>query len=610
MADKSLLRFITCGSVDDGKSTLIGRLLYDSKQIMDDQIGTLERDSRKFGTTGDDIDFALLVDGLESEREQGITIDVAYRYFSTKKRKFIVADTPGHEQYTRNMATGASTADLAIVLIDAQKGIITQTKRHTHIAALTGIKNIVVCVNKMDLVDYSEEAFNRIKDDYHGFIADMGFESVAMFPLSARYGDNMTEISSNMPWYDGGALLSYLEDVDATLATKNKSLRFPVQSVNRPDLNHRSYRGTIASGILNVGDDLFDVKTGQSAKVSSILSQDGEVPVAHIGDAVDVSLSTEIDVSRGHVLALRSDAPKQSNQFQAHVIWFDNDPMLPGRDYILQTINNDTRASITSIKYKIDINDLGQGNTKTLSMNDIGVCNLSTRQSIVIDAYKDVKRLGAFVLIDPMTNRTVGAGMIDFSLYRSDNIQWQDIDVTPKKRAEIKSQTPRVLWCTGLSGSGKSTVANALEKSLHAQGHHTYILDGDNVRHGLNKDLGFTDADRVENIRRVAEVAKLMSDAGLIVIASFISPYAADRKMARDLIGDHFVEIFIDTPVEECIKRDPKGLYKKALAGEIPNFPGVNSVYESPQSPDIHIHNHGVEIADIVLRIENHLAKM
>jgi bifunctional enzyme CysN/CysC len=596
MSDKSLLRFITCGSVDDGKSTLIGRLLFDSKQIMDDQMGTLESDSRKFGTTGEDIDFALLVDGLESEREQGITIDVAYRYFATKNRKFIVADTPGHEQYTRNMATGASTADAAIVLIDARKGVITQTKRHTHIAALLGIKHIVVAVNKMDLMDFKQDVFDDIANDYNNFVQDMGFGSVTTIPLSARYGDNVTNASDQMKWYDGMALLPFLESIEIDASKTDAPLRFPVQSVNRPDLNHRSYRGTIVSGALHVGMDMFDVKTGQSAKIDKILFPDGRGENVSCRDAVDISLDTEIDISRGHVLSTRTDAPKLSSQFQAHIIWFDIDPMLPGRSYVLQTVNNDTRATITSIKHKIDINNLGHSDTKSLSMNDIGVCNLSTQQSIAMDAYKDIRQTGAFILVDPVSNRTVGAGMIDFSLYRADNIQWQNIEITPEKRAEIKHQKPLVLWCTGLSGSGKSTIANALEQSLHAQGKHTYILDGDNVRHGLNKDLGFTDADRVENIRRVAEVAKLMADAGLIVIASFIAPFAADRKMARDLI-----------PVEECIKRDPKGLYKKALVGEIPNFPGVNSPYEDPQSPDIHIRNHNIKIADAVSMIEEKL---
>lgn len=605
--EKSLLRFITCGSVDDGKSTLIGRLLYEGKTIPDDQLSALKVDSQKFGTTDGDIDYALLVDGLESEREQGITIDVAYRYFETEERKFIVADTPGHEQYTRNMATGASTADAAVILIDARKGVVTQTKRHTHIAALLGIRHMIVAINKMDLVDYNEGIFQDIANDYQAFIADLGFQSVQAVPLSARYGDNVISQSDAMKWYSGKPLLKILEDIDVKNERLSEPFRFPVQSVNRPDLNHRSIRGTVAGGAIEIGDKIFDKRSGQIAKVTKINNPDGEVAAAQNGDAIDMTLDRDIDISRGHVLSTINIPPKLTNQIQAHVIWFDEQELYPSRRYIIQTINDETYGSVTEIKYKIDINTAGKRNGKSLTMNDIAVCNLSFQAPLLLDPYKDNQSTGAFVMIDPKTNKTVGAGMVDFSLYRADNLHWHDSEITGEKRAALLRQTPKVLWLTGLYNSGKSDIAQALDKSLHAKGLHTYILNGDNMRHGLCRDLGFETADRIENIRRVAEVAKLMADSGLIVICSFISPFAADRDMARRIIGEGFVEIFVDTPLETCIVQDKTGLYERAIKGEVPNVPGINSEYEVPENPDIHLKTNVNDIVQDIEEIENYL---
>jgi len=587
---KSLLRFLTCGSVDDGKSTLIGRLLYDTKLIFEDQLAALERDSRKHGTVGDDIDFALLVDGLEAEREQGITIDVAYRFFATARRKFIVADTPGHVQYTRNMATGASTADLAVVLIDARSGMLPQTRRHSFIASLLGIRHVVLAVNKIDLVDFDRGVFERIAAEYSAFARDLGFASLAAIPLSARYGDNVIERSANTPWYEGPTLLSHLEEVIVDDVAASRPFRFPVQYVNRPNLDFRGYAGTIASGQVAPGDVVVVAKSGKASRVKRLVSAGGDLSKAVAGQAVTFVLDDEVEVSRGNLLVAPDARPHVADQFTAMVVWFDEHALLPGRTYILRTETDQTNASVTELKYRVDVDTFAHEAAKSLDLNEIGSCNLSTQQPIAFDNYADDRATGAFVLIDRMTNRTVAAGMIQHPLRRASNVHWQALDVDKKARAALKHQRPAVLWFTGLSGSGKSTVANALEARLHLTGRHTYMLDGDNVRHGLNRDLGFTEEDRVENIRRVAEVAKLMADAGLVVLVSFISPFRAERRMARELMEEgEFVEVFVDTPFEECARRDPKGLYAKALRGEIRNFTGVDSPYEAPEAPEIHL---------------------
>ncbi|NDV89046.1 sulfate adenylyltransferase subunit CysN [Aurantimonas aggregata] len=602
---KSLLRFLTCGSVDDGKSTLIGRLLYDTKLIFEDQLAALETDSRKHGTTGDDIDFALLVDGLEAEREQGITIDVAYRFFATAKRKFIVADTPGHEQYTRNMATGASTADLAIVLVDARSGILRQTRRHTFIASLLGISQIVLAINKIDLVDYDQAVFDRIAAEYLDFAKDLDFAAISPIPVSARYGDNVTAHSHNIPWYGGPALLDHLENVPVGQTEAERPFRFPVQYVNRPNLDFRGFSGTIASGRVAPGDHVVVAKSGKSSRVARIVTHGGDRETAVAGDAVTIVLEDEIEVSRGNMLVSPGARPDVADQFAADIVWFDDQPLLPGRTYILRTETDQTSASITSLKYRININSFAHEAVKSLGLNEIGSCNISTQQPIAFDAYADNRSTGAFILIDRISNRTVGAGLIRHALRRAANVHLQALDIDKAARAEMKHQKPVVLWFTGLSGSGKSTVANLLEKKLHFQGRHTYILDGDNVRHGLNRDLGFTEEDRVENIRRVAETAKLMVDAGLIVLVSFISPFRAERRMAREMMGEgEFVEIFIDTPFEECAGRDPKGLYAKAARGEIKNFTGVDSPYEQPENADIHLRTLENQPEDLVDEIE------
>jgi len=588
--NKTLLRFITCGSVDDGKSTLIGRLLYDTKLIFEDQLAALESDSRKHGTAGEDIDFALLVDGLEAEREQGITIDVAYRFFATQKRKFIVADTPGHEEYTSNMATGASTAELAVVLVDARKGVLEQTRRHSHIVSLLGIRHIVLAVNKIDLMDHDQAVFDAIVEEYRAFAKPLGFDDIHAIPISARFGDNVSIPSTAMPWYDGPTLIEHLESVVLPDSAVELPFRFPVQLVVRPHLDFRGFAGQIASGKVAVGDQVVVANSGQMGSVKSIVTADGLLNAAREGQAVTLVLDDEVDISRGSMLSHPDARPLVSDQFQAHVIWFDKKTLMPGRSYILRTETMSTPASVTKLKHKIDVNSLTLEAATHLDRNEIGVCNISTQMPVAFDAYRDNRATGNFTMIDRMTNATVGAGMIDHALRRADNVHLQSIDVTREARGALKHQKPAVLWFTGLSGSGKSTIANLVEKQLHALGHHTMTLDGDNVRHGLNRDLGFTEADRVENIRRVAEVARLMSDAGLIVLVSFISPFRSERLMAREMMASgEFLEIFVDTPIEECARRDPKGLYKKAMAGNLANFTGISSPYEAPEQPDIHL---------------------
>jgi bifunctional enzyme CysN/CysC len=589
-SEKSLLRFLTCGSVDDGKSTLIGRLLSDTRQIYEDQLAALERDSRKHGTTGDDIDFALLVDGLEAEREQGITIDVAYRFFSTPKRKFIVADTPGHEQYTRNMATGASTADLAIVLVDARQGVLAQTRRHSIIASLLGIRHIVVAVNKIDLVGFDQQVFERIAADYSAFARDLGFATITPIPLSARYGDNVTKRSERLGWFSGPTLVEHLETVVVDAVATARPFRFPVQYVNRPNLDFRGFAGTIASGSIAAGEEIVVAKSGKSSRVRRIVAHSGDLAAAVEGQAVTLVLDDEVEISRGNMLVAPTARPQVADQFAANIVWFDEHALLPGRSYILRTETDQASATVTDLKYRINVNNFAHEAAKSLEMNEVGVCNISTQAPIVFDPFSDNRATGAFILIDRLSNRTVGAGMIVHALRRAENIHWQSLDVGKQERSLQKHQRPAVFWFTGLSGSGKSTIANLLEKKLHASGRHTYVLDGDNIRHGLNRDLGFTDEDRVENIRRVAEVARLMADAGLIVIVSFISPFRAERRMARELMGEgEFVEVFVDTPFEECARRDPKGLYKRALSGALKNFTGVDSPYEVPENPEVHL---------------------
>ena len=602
---KSLLRFLTCGSVDDGKSTLIGRLLYDSKLIFEDHLAALERDSARHGTTGDDMDFALLVDGLEAEREQGITIDVAYRFFATARRKFIVADTPGHEEYTRNMATGASTADLAVVLVDARTGILRQTRRHSYIASLLGIRHVVLAVNKIDLVDFDEGVFARIVADYQAFTEGLGFATIRPIPISARYGDNVTDASPRTPWYDGPTLLGHLETIPVETDRTDAPFRFPVQFVNRPNLDFRGVSGEIASGRIAVGDRVVVAKSGHETRVKDIVTADGSRAAAVAGEAITLVLEDQVEVSRGNMLAAPEARPHVADQFQAHVIWFSATAMLPGRSYILRTEADSVGATVTALKHQVDVNTFAHEAAKSLHMNEVGVCNISAQAPLAFDAYRDNRTTGGFILIDRFTNATVGAGMIDFPLRRALNIHWQAIEVDRNARAGLKGQRPAVLWFTGLSGSGKSTIANAVEKLLHAKGRHTIILDGDNVRHGLNRDLGFTEADRVENIRRVAEVARLMTDAGLIVIVSFISPFRSERQLARELMADgEFFEIFVDTPLSECVRRDPKGLYRKAMAGELKNFTGIDQPYEAPQDPEIHLHTIGHEPAELALQVE------
>ena len=587
---KSLLRFITCGSVDDGKSTLIGRLLYESKMIFDDQLASLKNESKKFGTQGEEIDFALLVDGLAAEREQGITIDVAYRFFSTDRRKFIVADTPGHEQYTRNMATGASTADLAIVMIDARKGVLTQTRRHSFIVSLLGIRHVVLCINKMDLVDYDPSVYETILKEYREFAADFGFESIQAIPVSALAGDNVVTNSERTAWYDGPPLMEYLDTVEIRSDVAEKPFRMPVQWVNRPNLDFRGFAGQVISGTIKPGEQVRALPSGKSSTVARIVTMGGDLDEAVEGQSVTLTLEDEIDISRGDVLCADKSPAEVSDQFQATMLWMSDSAMLPGRSYIMKMGARECQMQVTEERYRIDVNTRAHEAGKTLKLNEIGVVNIALDREVAFDAYKDNRRMGGFIVIDRMTNETVGLGLINFALRRASNIHRQALDVSKELRASMKGQKPVILWFTGLSGAGKSTVANIVEKRLAAMGKHTYTLDGDNVRHGLNNDLGFTDADRVENIRRVGEVSKLMVDAGLIVLVSFISPFRAERRIVRQMVGEgEFWEVFVDAPLEVAEKRDVKGLYKKARAGEIKNFTGIDSPYEPPREPEIHL---------------------
>ena len=589
--NKSLLRFITCGSVDDGKSTLIGRLLYESKMLFEDQLAAVEADSKKFGTQGDEIDFALLVDGLAAEREQGITIDVAYRFFSTDKRKFIVADTPGHEQYTRNMVTGASTADVAILMVDSRRGILTQTRRHSYLVKLLGIRHVLVAINKMDLVDYSEKTFNDIVDAYRDFAARIGLESPTFIPLSAFKGDNITDPSAAMPWYHGTTLMGYLETVEIDDERMQRApFRLPVQWVNRPNLDFRGFAGTIAGGVIRPGDRIRVQPSGRESTVARIVTRGGDLEQAVSGQSITLTLNDEIDISRGDVISTVDAPAETADQFEITLVWMHDEPLLPGRPYLLKIGTKTVTATITDIKYQVNVNTLEHVAAKTLELNAIGVCNLSLDRQIAFDPYQDNRDTGGFILIDRLSNNTVGAGLLHFALRRAHNIHLQHMDVDKIARASIKHQQGCVLWFTGLSGAGKSAIANLVEKKLHGLGHHTYLLDGDNVRHGLNKDLGFTDADRVENIRRVGEVARLMVDAGLIVLTAFISPFRAERSMARSLVEEgEFVEVFVDTPLEVAEQRDVKGLYKKARRGELKNFTGIDSPYEAPEEPEIQL---------------------
>ena len=589
--NKSMLRFITCGSVDDGKSTLIGRLLYDSKMIFEDQLAALENDSRRVGTQGQDIDFALLVDGLAAEREQGITIDVAYRFFATEKRKFIVADCPGHEQYTRNMVTGASTADCAVIIIDARKGVLVQTRRHSFLCQQLGIRNLVLAVNKMDLIDYDETKFNAIVSDYAKFAESIGIESFHAVPISGLAGDNITSRSDNTDWYGGPVLIDLLETMQiSNTASQKKPFRMPVQWVNRPNLDFRGFSGLIASGTVKPGDELRSLPSGKTSTVKSVVTMDGELDEAVAGQSITITLEEEIDCSRGDVLATADDPPQVADQFETTIVWMDDEPLVVGRGYWLKLGTQMVSVTIAEPKYEIDVNTMEHLASQTLNLNQIGVCEITTDRRIVFDPYTENRALGGFILIDKITNHTVGAGMLHFSLRRSQNVHWQPTDITRDHHASMKNQTPRVLWFTGLSGSGKSTIANEVEKKLALMNRHTFLLDGDNVRHGLNKDLGFTESDRIENIRRIGEVAKLMTDAGLIVLTAFISPFRADRQLVRDMIdGGEFIEIHVDTPLEVAEARDVKGLYKKAREGKLKNFTGIDSPYEPPESPEIRV---------------------
>ncbi len=603
---KSLLRFITCGSVDDGKSTLIGRLLYDSKMIFEDQLAALEADSKRVGTQGGEIDFALLVDGLAAEREQGITIDVAYRFFTTEKRKFIVADTPGHEQYTRNMVTGASTADLAVILVDARKGVLTQTRRHSFLAHLLGIRHIVLAVNKMDLVGYDKAVFDRITLAYRAFASEIGITNFTAIPISGFKGDNITALSANTPWFKGPALIEHLETVEiGGTADEAKPLRMPVQWVNRPNLDFRGFAGQLASGKVKPGDAVRILPSGKTTTIDRIVTLDGDLNEAVAGQSVTLTLTDEVDCSRGDVIAAADAPPETADQFEATLVWMADEAMIAGRAYWLKLATQSVSATVQAPKYEINVNTLDRLAAKTLDLNGIGVVEVSTDKPITFEAYADNKTLGGFILIDKLTNATVAAGMLHFSLRRAQNVHWQAGDIDRDMRANLKNQRPALLWFTGLSGSGKSTIANLVEKKLHRMNRHSFLLDGDNVRHGLNKDLGFTEADRIENIRRVGEVAKLMTDAGLIVITAFISPFRAEREMVRAMLPEgEFLEIFIDTPLAEAERRDVKGLYKKARAGQLKNFTGIDSPYEAPEAPEIRIDTTAMtaeEAADLIV---------
>jgi bifunctional enzyme CysN/CysC len=589
--NKQLLRFITCGSVDDGKSTLIGRLLYDSKMIFEDQLAALEADSKRIGTQGDGIDFALLVDGLAAEREQGITIDVAYRFFATEKRKFIVADTPGHEQYTRNMVTGASTADLAVILIDARKGVLTQTRRHSYLAQMIGIRNIVLAVNKMDLVGYDRLRFDHIVEDYRCFARDIGITDFTAIPISGFVGDNIASLSENTPWYRGPTLIEHLETVEIDVdADRRKAFRMPVQWVNRPNLDFRGFSGQLSSGVVAKGDAVRILPSGRTTTISGIATYDGDLDCAVAGQSITLCLADEVDCSRGDVIASADNAPQSADQFEARIVWMADEAMTPGRGYWLKLATQTVTATVQPPKYQVNVNSLEQLAAKTFELNAIGAAEVTTDRPIVFEPYEQDRTLGGFILIDKLTNATVAAGMINFALRRAQNVHWQAIDISREAHARQKGQKAKLLWFTGLSGSGKSTIANLVEKRLYAMGRHSFLLDGDNVRHGLNKDLGFTDADRIENIRRVGEVAKLMTDAGLIVLTAFISPFRAERELVRSMMPEgEFLEIFIDTPLAEAEARDVKGLYKKARAGALKNFTGIDSPYEAPDAPDIRI---------------------
>jgi bifunctional enzyme CysN/CysC len=604
-SQRGTLRFLTCGSVDDGKSTLIGRLLYDAHLVFDDQMDALVRDSRRYGSAGSEMELALLLDGLEAERQQGITIDVAYRFFATERRSFIVADAPGHEQYTRNMATGASIADLAVVLVDARKGLLPQTKRHSHICALLGIRHVVLAINKIDLVGYAEDVFERIACEFSNFAARFDFRSIMPIPISARDGDNVATKSDKTRWFRGPSLVAHLESVDVESDTAAKPFRFPVQWVNRPDADFRGLAGTVASGRIRRGADVLVLPAGTFARVARIVTADGEREEATAGEAVTLTLEEEIDVARGDLLVSREDRAQVGDQFAADLLWMAETPLFPGRTYLMRIGTKWTPASVTAIKHKFDVNTLEHLAARKLSVNEIAFCNLATAAPVAFDPYVENRETGAFILVDRDTNQTLAAGMIRFALRRATNIHWEKLAVDKAARAGLKRQEPRVLWFTGLSGSGKSTIARIVELKLHAQGYHTYMLDGDNVRHGLSRDLGFTDADRVENIRRIGEVAKLMLDAGLIVLCAFISPFHAERETVRDLLQpDEFIEIFVDAPLEECIRRDPKGLYAKAKAGLLMNFTGLDSPYDLPTAPDLHLDTMAAsadELAAVVL---------
>jgi bifunctional enzyme CysN/CysC len=607
-AGRRLLRVLTCGSVDNGKSTLIGRMLHECGAILEDQISALEKDSRRYGTTGEEIDFALLLDGLEAEREQGITIDVAYRYFATDKCSFIVADTPGHEQYTRNMATGASNSDAAIILVDARKGISAQTRRHAVICSLLGIRHVVLAINKMDLVGYGQETFDQIAADFRDFAAQLTFEAVAPIPISARLGDNVAARSRNMPWYGGPTLLQHLESIEIDSALESLPFRFPVQWVSRPDQEFRGFAGTIASGRIRRGDPIRVARNGAATRVERIVTADRDVDTAAAGDAVTLTLADDLDIGRGDLFVPPDRRPEVADQFAAQLIWMSAEPLLPGRSYLLRIGTQWVPATVSSIRHKLDVNHLESLAARTLAVNDIGLCNFATAVPVAFDAYEDNRETGAFIIVDRYTNETVGAGMIVFALRRATNIHLEHLAIEKEARARLKHQRPCVVWLTGLSASGKSTIAKLVEAQLHAAGHHTYMLDGDNVRHGLNHDLGFTDADRVENIRRVGEVAKLFVDAGLIVLCAFISPFQAERRMVRDLVGGgEFIEVFVDTPIEECRRRDPKGLYAKADLGTLKNFTGIDSPYEPPEHPDLVLETAAHDAGELARMVVDHL---
>lgn len=610
--NKSFLRILTCGSVDDGKSTLIGRLLHDTKLIFEDQLLSLRKASKTYGTTGDDIDLALLVDGLEAEREQGITIDVAYLFFATQTRKYIIADTPGHVQYTRNMVTGASTADLAILMVDARKGLLEQTKRHAFIVHMLGIEHVILAINKMDLVDFSEDIYNEIKSDFADFAGSLDFKTIESIPISARYGNNVISKSEDIPWYSGACLLDYLDQVEVNKEQCDKPFRMAVQWVNRPDLEFRGFCGTVSSGAIKKGAAVSILPSGSKAMIKDIIVANSNINAAQdiseavAGDAVTIVLDKEIDISRGDLFCSPKSQPIVSDQFCANIIWMSEEPLYAGRPYLIKMNAKTVAANITAIKHKIDINTFNEISAKSIELNEIAVCNIATNEPLIFDSYKDDRSIGRFIIIDRMSNATIGAGMINYSLYRANNLSFEKLDIDKSAHSKIKGQKPVILWFTGLSGSGKSTIANLVEQKLYALGRHTYVLDGDNVRHGLNRDLGFTDADRVENIRRIGEVAKLMLDAGVITLVSFISPFISERKQARSIVeDDEFIEIFIDTPLKVCQQRDAKGLYKKAEAGEILNFTGISSPYEPPENPELSldtVNKTAEELADNVIK--------